>query len=81
MFEIVVLALDGSESSDRALDYAPKLAQEHGSSVRVVHVSEITVGSGGGPVPLSEEALKKEVDDQGKHLSDARLKAWPEKQS
>ena len=48
MFEIVVLALDGSDSSDRALDYATKFAREHGSSVHVVHVTEIVVGRGGG---------------------------------
>ncbi|MDX6598140.1 MAG: Universal stress protein family [Gaiellales bacterium] len=52
MFETVVLALDGSPSSDRALEHATKQAKQHGSSVVVVHVTEILFGRGGGPVPL-----------------------------
>jgi nucleotide-binding universal stress UspA family protein len=75
MFETVVLALDGSASSDRALEYATKLAKEHGSSVRVVHVMEIAVGRGGGPVPLNESDLKAKVEGQVKALADAGVKA------
>jgi len=40
MFKTIVLGLDGSESSDHALQYATTLAKEQGSSVRVVHVIE-----------------------------------------
>ena len=48
MFDSVVLALDGSESSDRALECATALAKAHSSSVRVVHAVELSVGRGGG---------------------------------
>ena len=41
MFKTVVLGLDGSESSDRALDYAAGFTRDHGSNVRVVHVIEV----------------------------------------
>lgn len=75
MFETVVLALDGSQSSDRALEYATKLAKEHRSSVRVVHVTEIAVGRGSGPVPLNESELKSKVEGQVKALADAGVKA------
>jgi nucleotide-binding universal stress UspA family protein len=75
MFETVVLALDGSASSDRALEYATKLAKEHGSTVRAIYVVEIAVGRGGGPVPLNESELKAKVERQVKALADAGVKA------
>ncbi len=48
MFKTIVLGLDGSESSDQALQHATTLAKEQGSSVKVVHVIEIVAGRGGG---------------------------------
>lgn len=71
MFKSVVLALDGSKSSDRALAYATDLAKEHGSNVHVVHVREIAVGRGGGPVPLNEDELQAKVEGQVTALTDA----------
>jgi nucleotide-binding universal stress UspA family protein len=75
MFESVVLALDGSESSDRALECATELAEQHSSSVRVVHVVELTVGRGGGRAPLNEKDIQAKVEGQVKALTAAGVKA------
>jgi nucleotide-binding universal stress UspA family protein len=75
MFETVVLALDGSESSDRALECATALAQQHSSSVRVVHVVELSVGRGGGRAPLNEKDIQAKVEGQVQALSAAGVKA------
>jgi len=75
MFKSIVLALDGSESSDRAFDYASKLAKEQSSHVHVVHVREIAVGRGGGAVPLNEDELQAKVERQVKDLTEAGIEA------
>jgi nucleotide-binding universal stress UspA family protein len=75
MFKTLVLGLDGSESSDRALEYATGLARDHGSSVRVVHVIEIATGRGGGLAHLDERELQAKVEQQVKSLTDAGVDA------
>jgi nucleotide-binding universal stress UspA family protein len=69
MFGTVVLALDGSESSDKALVYATELAKEHGSKIHVVHVVEMMAGRGGGTAHVDEDQLKvkiaRQVDELG----------------
>jgi nucleotide-binding universal stress UspA family protein len=74
MFDSVVLALDGSESSDRALALVTVLAKEHSSSVHVVHVVELTVGRGGGLAPLNEKDIQAKVEGQAKALTAAGVK-------
>ena len=61
MFKTVVLGLDGSESSDHALQHATALAREQSSSVKVVHVIEIVAGRGGGLLHLDEGELKAKI--------------------
>jgi nucleotide-binding universal stress UspA family protein len=75
MFKTVVLGLDGSDSSDHALEHATMLAKEHGSSVKVVHVIEIVAGRGGGLLHLDEDELKARVTRQVKDLVDAGVDA------
>jgi nucleotide-binding universal stress UspA family protein len=74
MFESVVLALDGSESSDRALACATALAKKHSSSVRVVHVVELSVGRAGGLPPLNEKDIQTKVEGQVKALAATGMK-------
>jgi nucleotide-binding universal stress UspA family protein len=75
MFETVVLALDGSDSSDRALECATGLAKAHSSTVHVVHVVELTVGRGGGRAPINEKDIQAKVEGQAKALTAAGVKA------
>lgn len=75
MFKSVVLALDGSDSSDRAFAYASDLAKGQGSTVHVVHVREIAVGRGAGPVRVNEDELQAKVEQQVKSLTDAGVTA------
>jgi nucleotide-binding universal stress UspA family protein len=75
VFKTIVLGLDGSESSDRALQHATMLAKEQGSAVRVVHVIEIVAGRGGGLLHLDEDALKAKIEQQTKNLVDAGIDA------
>jgi nucleotide-binding universal stress UspA family protein len=75
MFKTVVLGLDGSDSSDHALEHATLLAKEQGSSVKVVHVIEIVAGRGGGLRHLDEDKLKAKIEKQVKALVDAGIDA------
>jgi nucleotide-binding universal stress UspA family protein len=81
VFDTVILALDGSESSDRALEFATRLAGEQGSTVHAVHVTEIFMGRGGGAVPLNEGDLKTKVEGQVRELANAGVKATLEAHS
>jgi nucleotide-binding universal stress UspA family protein len=75
MFKTVVLGLDGSESSDRALEYTTGFARDHGSNVRVVHVIEIVSGRGGGLGYVDERELQAKVEQQVRSLVDAGVNA------
>jgi nucleotide-binding universal stress UspA family protein len=75
MFDLVVLALDGSASSDKALECTTELAQKHASTVHVVHVIELTVGRGGGREPINETELQAKVEGQVKSLTAGGVKA------
>jgi nucleotide-binding universal stress UspA family protein len=76
MFNTIVLGLDGSESSDRALERATVLAKEQGSTVHVVHVVELAVGrGGGGALHLDEDAIKSKIEQQAQGLVDAGISA------
>jgi nucleotide-binding universal stress UspA family protein len=81
MFDTVVLALDGSESSDRALECATALAKANSSSVTVVHVVELTVGRGGGRAPINEKDIQAKVEGQVAALVASGVKAELETQT
>jgi nucleotide-binding universal stress UspA family protein len=75
VFKTIVLGLDGSDSSDRALQYATTLAKEQGSSVRIVHVVEIVAGRGGGLLHLDEDGIQAKIERQTRDLVDAGIDA------
>jgi nucleotide-binding universal stress UspA family protein len=75
MFKTIVLGLDGSDSSDRALQHATVLAKEQGSSVRVVHVIELVAGRSGGVLHLDEDKIKAKIERQTRELVDAGIDA------
>jgi nucleotide-binding universal stress UspA family protein len=76
MFEVIVWASDGSEHSDRALDYARGLAEAKSARLVAVHVKEVIVGRAGGyPVQVDEEEVEQKIQGQAKDLKDAGINA------
>ncbi len=71
MSKTVVLGLDGSADSVRAIPYATELAGEDGRII-VVHVRELLVGRAGGlPLNANEDEIEAEVRRQVKDLIDS----------
>ena len=59
MFNTILLALDGSEASQRAIPLAEDLAKQGGGRIIVGHVREIMVGRGGGQtLSVNEDELE-----------------------
>lgn len=71
MFKTIVLAVDGSESSDRALTYAGELAKESAGRVIAVHIKELIAGRFAGPVHVDEDDIQTKIRRQIQDLSDA----------
>jgi nucleotide-binding universal stress UspA family protein len=63
MFNTIVLALDGSEETDRLINTVRDLSPEHGHVV-VVHVTELFMGRGGGSVRVGEKMRLGRVREQ-----------------
>jgi nucleotide-binding universal stress UspA family protein len=62
MFNTILLALDGSEASERAIPLAEDLAKQSGGRIVVGHVRELMMGRGGGqPVSANEDELEASV--------------------
>jgi nucleotide-binding universal stress UspA family protein len=75
MFKEIVLGLDGSELSDRAIPLAVELARKDGGQIEVVHVREIVVGRAGGyPTHPDEDELEAKVRRQVDELNSAGIK-------
>ena len=75
MFGTIVLAVDGSRPSDRAVDYAARLAKESGSRIVAVHVKEIMAGRAAGPVHVDEDEILGKIRGQIKQMNDDGIKA------
>lgn len=73
MFETVVLALDGSEHSDKALSMATQLVDEHDSKLHAVHVVEVVPGRGGGMLQLHENEMKAKIRGQIDELAESGI--------
>ena len=69
MFDTIVLALDGSASSDLALAQATELAKAQGSTIHAVHVVEIVAARGGGPVHVDAREQQEKIEQQVKKLA------------
>jgi nucleotide-binding universal stress UspA family protein len=82
MFESIVLALDGSELSDRAVPVAAELAKQSGGRVVVAHVDERTVVKGDMPPVHPDEAeLIERVKGQAERLSAGGIESTVELRS
>lgn len=70
MFKTVVVALDGSSSSDEAFGRALDLARESGGRIVGVHVKELTAGRFAGPVHVDEDEIlshvRRQIDEAAK---------------
>jgi nucleotide-binding universal stress UspA family protein len=74
MFERLLLAVDGSPSSEVAISFAASLAEPGAGSVHVVHVNEYVVGGRGVTLSTSREAVDL-VADAVRQLQSAGLRA------
>jgi nucleotide-binding universal stress UspA family protein len=76
MFEKILVALDESDHSKKALGIAGDLAEQSKGEVRVVHVREAPLGMGGALTEVERvEKAQAYVDDAVKMLSDRGVTA------
>lgn len=73
MFKTIVLAVDGSESSDLAVAAAADLARESGGRIVAVHIKELVAGRFAGPVHVDEDDMQAKIRAQVKELTDSGL--------
>ncbi|MEP6641894.1 MAG: universal stress protein [Gaiellales bacterium] len=73
MFKTIVLAVDGSESSDLAVSAAADLARESGGRIVAVHIKEMVAGRFAGPVHVDEDDLQVKIRAQVQELKDSGL--------
>jgi nucleotide-binding universal stress UspA family protein len=73
VFKTIVLAIDGSESSDLAVAAAADLARESGGRIVAVHIKEMVAGRFAGPAHVDEDELQAKVRGQVKELADSGL--------
>jgi len=64
MFEKVLLSVDASEDSDKAVQLTKELARIHGSQVLVVHGLDVIVNPSGRSSPPRVEHRESKVDAQ-----------------
>jgi nucleotide-binding universal stress UspA family protein len=69
MFKTIVLGLDGSDGSKRAIPMAVELAKRDGAKLVIVHIDERIVGKGGGDIHLDEAEIQAEAHKQAEDLS------------
>ena len=69
MFKTIVLALDGSEGSARAIPLAVELARRSDAKILIAHVEEDVVGKGGGPVRAAEDEIQAEIRRRAQELT------------
>jgi nucleotide-binding universal stress UspA family protein len=70
MFKTIVLALDGSEASQPAIQYAVDLARLDGGGIVIAHVEEDIAGKGGAPIHATEDEIQADIRELGKKLSE-----------
>jgi nucleotide-binding universal stress UspA family protein len=79
VFSTIVVGLDGSEGSRRAVPLASDLAERHGARVVLVHVDERIPAKGGvHPVLPNEEQVRREIQGLARQLSGQGINASSE---
>jgi nucleotide-binding universal stress UspA family protein len=64
MYRTIVLALDGSEGSSRALPHAVELAKASGGKIVIAHIDERMAAKGDAPGLPKEEEIKETIRGQ-----------------
>lgn len=67
MYNHILVAIDGSDTSNRALREAMRLAKEHGSALRLVHVVDETLAYSTVEAPYVPE-YKKAMEEAGRKV-------------
>jgi nucleotide-binding universal stress UspA family protein len=73
VFKTIVLAIDGSESSDLAVAAAADLARQSSGRVVAVHIKEMVAGRFAGPAHVDENDLQAKIRGQVTELADSGL--------
>jgi nucleotide-binding universal stress UspA family protein len=74
MFKTIVLALDGSEGSKKAIPVASELAEKEGANIVIAHVTEYLAAKGGELPAVNEDEIKAEIKHEAEELSDHGIK-------
>lgn len=69
MFKTIVVAVDGSEGSKRAIPIATELAKRDDAKVVLAHIDERIVGKGGGDIHPDEDQIQADVKKLAEELS------------
>jgi nucleotide-binding universal stress UspA family protein len=69
MFKTIVLALDGSEGSQKAIPVATELARQDGARIVIAHVEQNIAGKGGGPIIATEDEIQAEIRKRAEELA------------
>ena len=69
MFDTIVVAVDGSEGSQRALALAVALARRESANLILAHVEEDISGKGGGPIHFDEDEVQARIRREAEELS------------
>jgi nucleotide-binding universal stress UspA family protein len=69
MFKTIVLALDGSEGSQKAIPVATELARQDGARIVIAHVEQDIAGKGGGPIIATEDEIQAEIRKRAEELA------------
>src|SRR5690349_13764382 len=70
MFNVIVMALDGSEESERIVPLGVALAKQNGASLVIAHVDERTIGKGGGSLNALEQDFEQALNARAKEISE-----------
>ena len=78
VFKTIVLALDGSETSKRAVPVAVELAKRDEAKLVLAHIDERVVAKGGGDVHIDEPEIQAEVRKLAEELGGEGLETGVE---
>jgi nucleotide-binding universal stress UspA family protein len=74
MFKTIVLALDGSEGSKKAIPVAAELAEKEGANIVIAHVTEYLAAKGASLPAVNEDEIRADIEEEAKALSDRGIK-------